>query len=226
MPINKPTAGAAKADAKETRRAGGSIIDAIRDLANVDWSIYWDVFALKFLTDFSIGAFHNNYSIKLQEKFSVTPKIAGYTISFQSFVAALAGMFVGRVNNGFYKDDTDYSKRNLHGYAAMTIILLGIGITHSLGIFLLWSMLLSTTLLFMRIVSTEMLISRCSDNQRGSVLGTGNSISNMARLVTPLMAGFVEDTWGSNSANILAATSATCGILVTFWIQKRHLKNS
>ena len=176
--------------------------------------------------DFSTGAFVNNYSIKIQEKFDITPKTAGYTISFQSFIGVFAGFFVDYVTERFYRDDVNYKKRNFHGYGLMTIGYLGIATTHSLTVFMGWSILVKSAQSFLRIVLTEMLIRRCPANQKGSLIGTGNSVSNTARLITPLFTGFVVDSWGTNGANVLAASAAILGTLVTFRLREDHQKSS
>lgn len=221
-----PSQRPAKIGEAERRKKGGSIMQAIRDLASVDWLIYWDIFALKFLIDFSIGAFHNNYSLKIREKFNLSPKMAGYTISLQSFVGVLAGLMVDRVNQRFYSQDMFCIKRNSHGYALMIVAYMGIAATEHISVFMVWSMLLRSIHMFLRIVMTEMTIRRCPPSQKGSIIGSSNSISNIARLMTPLITGYVEDLWGPNSSNLLAAGAATCGLLIPLTFRQQRQKTS
>ncbi|XP_043270979.1 major facilitator superfamily domain-containing protein 9-like [Venturia canescens] len=226
LPTPKSSMNSTATREAEKRKQEGSIMQAIRDLASVDWPIYWDIFALKFLMDFSTGAFHNNYSLKLRERFDLTPKAAGYTISLQSFVGVLAGLMVDKVNQRFYKQDHFYTERNLHGYTLMVIAYLGIAASQHISIFMVWSMLLRSIHMFLRIVMTEMTIRRCPPSQKGSIIGSSNSISNIARLMTPLITGYIEDLWGPNSSNLLAAAAATFGLLVPMTFRHQQQKIS
>ncbi|XP_057326857.1 major facilitator superfamily domain-containing protein 9-like [Microplitis mediator] len=209
---------------KKPKSLREEISEAIRSLAEVNWRLFGQVFTLKFILDMSAGVYHSNYSIKIQERFSITPKISGYTIAFQSFVGVITGLFVAKINDKLYKTDVDYKKRNIHGFILMAIGYLGIYFATSLSVFLLWTVVLKTSHMFMRIILTDMLMRKCPSSQTGSIAGTSNSVSNFARLITPIIAGIFEDTWGTNSANFLAAVIASIGILVSLNIKNNHSK--
>lgn len=173
----------------------------------------------------SAGLYHSNYNLKIQERFDITPKISGYTIAFQSFVGVITGLFVAKINDKLYNSDVDYKKRNMHGYILMVVGYLGIYFASSLRVFLLWTVVLKTSHMFLRIILTDMLMRKCPPSQTGSVAGTSNSVSNLARLVTPVVAGVFEDTWGTNSANFLAALVASIGIFIALGISRSHPKS-
>ncbi|KAG8037516.1 hypothetical protein G9C98_005726 [Cotesia typhae] len=201
------------------------ITEAVHSLADVNWRLFGQVFALKFVLDMSAGLYHSNYNLKIQERFNITPKISGYTIAFQSFVGVITGLFVTKINDKLYNSDADYKKRNMHGYILMVVGYLGIYFASSLRVFLLWTVVLKTSHMFLRIILTDMLMRKCPPSQTGSVVGTSNSVSNLARLVTPVVAGVFEDTWETNSANFLAALVASIGIFIALGISRSHPKS-
>ncbi|CAG5108807.1 Similar to MFSD9: Major facilitator superfamily domain-containing protein 9 (Homo sapiens) [Cotesia congregata] len=217
--------GQQKKDEHRSKSLRQEITEAIRSLADVNWRLFGQVFALKFILDMSAGLYHSNYNLKIQERFGITPKISGYTIAFQSFVGVITGLFVAKINDKLYNSDVDYKKRNMHGYILMVVGYLGIYFASSLRVFLLWTVILKTSHMFLRIILTDMLMRKCPPSQTGSVAGTSNSVSNLARLITPVVAGVFEDTWGTNSANFLAALVASIGIFIALGISRSHPKS-
>ncbi|XP_034943816.1 major facilitator superfamily domain-containing protein 9-like [Chelonus insularis] len=213
-------------DQSETKSDSVGIIDAIKNLMNIKWLMFGEIFLLKFMLDMSTGIYHSNYNLKIQEKFDLSPKLSGYTIAFQSLVGVLTGIFVEDINNKLYKNDENYCKRNLHGFLFMSIAYLGIYFASHLSVFLFWTVILKTSHMFLRIILTDMLMRKCPTNHTGSVTGTANSVSNLARLVTPLLAGLVEDMWEKNSTNFLAAVISTIGVGISFSIKSTDLRKN
>ncbi|KAK0178869.1 hypothetical protein PV327_007712 [Microctonus hyperodae] len=205
---------------KKVKSLKENIVEVVRSLSDVNWFTFGKIFALKFILDMSAGLFHSNYNLKLQNRFDISPKLSGYTIAFQSFIGVITGIFIDYINNKFYKNDVNYRRRNIHGFMFTSIAYLGIFFTTHLTIFLLWTTILTSGRMFLRIILTDMLMKKCPPSQTGSIAGSANSISNLARLITPLTAGFFEDYWGINSVNFLAAIVATIGIIVSWNIER------
>ncbi|XP_012254263.2 major facilitator superfamily domain-containing protein 9 [Athalia rosae] len=190
------------------------MICAVRDLADIDWAMYWDIFALKFLMGISQAIFFSNYFLNVQETYNVSPKWTGYTISFQGIVGASAGLLAGWVDQKLYKNDLSFRQRNLHGFIIMAVAYTGLLFSPTLFLFMLWTIPLRASCAILRIVGTDMILKRGSATQRGSLVGTGNSISNIARLVAPLLAGFMGDLYGTNTSALLSTIISVLGIIL------------
>ncbi|XP_015590268.1 major facilitator superfamily domain-containing protein 9 [Cephus cinctus] len=202
-----------------------NVIKAIRNLTNVDWLTYWDVFILKFLLAIAFSVFISNYTLRIQEKYDVTPKWVGYTISLQGLFGTLAGFTTGWIDRKFYQNDLDYKRRNAHGFAIMTICFLGNITASNLTIFMLWMIPLRISTSFLRVIETNMILKRCLPSQRGSILGAMHSMTNVARLVAPLLAGIMDDYYGSNGASFVAAILTIIGIPIAMRVKHIEYKD-
>lgn len=174
----------------------------------------------------SAGAFHSNYNIKVQERFDISPKYTGYTIAFPNFVGVISALLIGKINDKYYSTDITYRRRNLHGFFFMCLSYIGVSFSNNLSGFIFWAIILRISHMVLRIILTDMLMRKCPSWQTGSIAGVSNSVSNLARLVTPLTVGIVEDSWGTNSGNLLAALAAAIGIFISLKIEQTHPKNS
>ncbi|XP_046616063.1 major facilitator superfamily domain-containing protein 9-like isoform X1 [Neodiprion virginianus] len=192
----------------------------VRHLVNVDWIIYGDVFALKFLMAVSNAIFTSNYFANVQETYNISPRWAGYTISFQGLIASLAGLLAGWIDQKFYKNDLTFQQRNLHGFIIITISYVGLFTAPTLHLFMLSIVPLTAASSLVRIVGMDMVLKRCSPTQRGSLVGTSNSISNIARFVAPLLAGLMGDLYGTRSATLLCILLSSLGIIVSLMVRQ------
>lgn len=196
------------------------ILHAVRHLASVDWPTYWDIFALKFLLAISQATFTANYFVNVQETFNVSPKWAGYTISFQGLVSASASLLAGWVDEKLYKNDSTFRQRNFHGFLVLSLSFMGLFFSPSLALFMFWIIPFRASTSLLRIAGTDMVLKRCAPTQRGSLVGTGNSITNIARLVAPLLAGIMGDLYGTRSSILLSIIMSTFGMIISMMIKR------
>ncbi|XP_067010305.2 major facilitator superfamily domain-containing protein 9 isoform X2 [Anabrus simplex] len=188
----------------------GEVKKTARLLLEVDWSVYWDVFALKFLLGFSQAFFYTNYSLAIQEKFQVSPKWIGYTISFQGMIGAFSGFLVGWFNK-FYQMDSTFTLRSLHGFLLLVLAYCAVSSAPTLGVFVLSLVPLSVSSSFLRIIGLECVLQRTPLDKRGSVVGSSNSISSIARLVAPLCSGAIHDVAGYFGVSLVSILTASSG---------------
>lgn len=193
---------------------------AFYHLAHVDWSMYWDIFTLKFLLSVSQTMFVSNYFINIQETFDVSPRWAAYTISLQGLIAASVGLLTGWVDRNLYKNDTSFKQRNLHGFTAMAVSYTGLLLAPTLSIFMLWIIPLTSCSALLRIAGIDMVLTRCHPTQRGSLVGATNSIASIARLISPLLAGVMGDLYGTRSTMLLSVLMSVLGITLSLTIKR------
>ncbi|XP_046740592.1 major facilitator superfamily domain-containing protein 9-like isoform X2 [Diprion similis] len=209
----------ASLDKKQYLSLRQQMLSVVRHLVNVDWTIYGDIFALKFLMAVSLATFTSNYFANVQETYNISPRWAGYTISFQGLIGSSAGLLAGWVDQKLYKNDLSFKQRNLHGFIIMTISYVGLFTAPTLHFFMLSIVPLRAASSLLRIVEMDMVLRRCPPTQRGSLVGTSNSISNIARLVAPVLAGFMGDMYGTRSAILLSTVLTVLGIIVSLMVR-------
>ena len=192
-----------------------NFIAALYELASINWPIFWDIFLMKFVTSMAKDSFINNYSIKIRERFQVSPKWVGYSLSLQGFSAAVAGLSMGYINKFLYKEKEDFERHSTKIHVFVTFIFLALLFTTKVQLFVLFGMALTFFNMILRVKESEMLFQRCPPSQRGSLVGMGTSITNIARMLAPLVVGIAEDFYGIGSGITLAVIMSIIAILVS-----------
>lgn len=191
-----------------------NLIKAIYGLGNINWQQYWDLFLVKFLTSVAKDSYVNNYSIKVRERFQVSPKVIGYSLSLQGFSAAIAGLTMGYSNKLLFKNN-DSEKHSTKIHIFVSLCYLAVALTTKVQFFVIFGMMLTFANMILRVRESEMLFERCLESQRGSLVGMGTSITNIARMVTPLIVGIVEDFYDVGSGIILGLIISILAIVVS-----------
>lgn len=193
------------------------------DLLNIEWRRFWDSFLLKFILGICVSSFFSNYYVFVEERFSISPKYIGYTISFQGLVSAASGLLIG-IFNRFYDKTCSYYLKIYHCFFLLSIAFLGVYLSFNIFAFILFLLPLSCSATLIRALSTELLLMRSSANHRGSLMGASNSISSSARMVAPLLTGFFQDFFTSSSILIFAFLLSLFGALISTRLNSNSLK--
>lgn len=201
------------------------IFQALTHLWNVNWSVYWDVFTLKFLLGFAQAVHYQNFSLILKDEYGITPSGIGYTISFQGLVGATTGFLTGWLGR-FYKNDSNHALRMLHGFGILALSFVFLSLAPNLTFFLICLIPLSASSSLLRIVTSEVVLRRTESDQRGSLIGSGQSMSSVARLIAPFCSGLAYDVFGSYGISVLrtAVTTAAVALCTILCLRQRKEK--
>ena len=192
-----------------------NFVEALYGLASVNWPLYWDIFLMKFVTSMAKDFNINNYSIKVRERFQVSAKYVGYSLSMQGFSAAVTGLSMGYINKFVYKDKEEFESHSTGIHCFETFCYLALMLTSQVELFVFFGMMLTIASMILRIRDTEMLFERCPSSQRGSLVGMMTSTTNVARMLAPLVIGIAEDFYGINSGVTLAMFMSIIAIVVS-----------
>lgn len=201
------------------------IIKVITDLTEVNWRSYWSLFTTKYFHAQAVSIYFYNYSTVLREQYEISQKVIGYTIAFQSCVGTISSFLTGWINKTFYKNDITHSKKYFYGFIIMTVAFALLCTTNNMYSFLICLIPLAISNSFLRIVETEILLAK-SENERGSLVGTSNSLSSLARLAAPLCSGLLGDILGQGSVMYLSVILSFFGMIVAGFIstkRKQHI---
>ena len=207
--------------------ASSDIFQALTNLWNVNWPVYWDVFTLKFLLGFAQAVHYQNFSLILKEEYGIAPSGIGYTISFQGLVGATVGFLTGWMGR-FSKQDNDHALRMLHGFGVLALSFVFLSFAPNLTFFIICLIPLSASSSLLRIVTSEVILQRTECDQRGSLIGSGQSMSSVARLIAPFCSGLAYDMFGFYGIALLrmavaAVAVALCTILCMHQRKKKLL---
>ncbi|XP_041930223.1 major facilitator superfamily domain-containing protein 9 [Alosa sapidissima] len=188
-----------------------SMVARIRHVASSDM---WDVFLVRLLMAVAIMLYYSNFSLAMEERFQLKPKVTGYLISYSSMLGALAGCLVGPVTQ-------------LYGQDMSALLLHSTVLTGSL-IFLyatapsVWQVLLTSTFFAIsttigRTCITDLELRRGAGGPRasGTLIGAGQSVTAVGRVLAPLLSGLAQELspCGPPSLGVVLAMAAV-GLLM------------
>lgn len=173
----------------------------------------WDLFLVRLLMAIAIMLYYSNFSLAMEERFSLKPKVTGYLISYSSTLGALAGFLVGPVTQ-------------LYGNNMPALLLHSTVLTCSL-IFLyaaapnVWQVLLSSTFFAIsttigRTCITDLELQRGGVQASGTLIGAGQSVTAVGRVLAPLLSGLTQEfsPCGPPSLGVVLALAAVGLLLI------------
>lgn len=173
----------------------------------------WDLFLVRLLMAIAIMLYYSNFSLAMEERFSLKPKMTGYLISYSSTLGALAGFLVGPV--------TQLYRNNMPALLLHSTVL-----TCSL-IFLyaaapsVWQVLLTSTFFAIsttigRTCITDLELQRGGVQASGTLIGAGQSVTAVGRVLAPLLSGLAQEfsPCGPPSLGVVLALAAVGLLLI------------
>ncbi|XP_059056688.1 major facilitator superfamily domain-containing protein 9-like isoform X2 [Achroia grisella] len=200
-----------------------NIKQSVKELYSVNWSDYWDIFLFKALIGFAMGVYYSNYAVYLKTQYLLTPKYMGYIISFQGVIGSIASFFIGYINT-FYISDIDYSLRNLHVFALLSVSLAGLIISFNVYTYVIWLVPLAVGNAIGRLVTLEMILKRSHGDHRGTLIGASNSIRSLSGVVAPMVAGFIGEYFGVTYVIYASFTATVVGLTMSYRYRNKRLK--
>lgn len=186
----------------------------------------WDVFLVRLLMALAIMLYYSNFSLAMEERFLLKPKITGYLISYSSMLGALAGFLVGPVTK-------------LYGNNMSALLLHSTVLTCTL-IFLyatapnVWQVLLTSTFFAIsttigRTCITDLELQRGGAQASGTLIGAGQSVTAVGRVLAPLLSGLAQEfsPCGPPSLGVVLALLAVGLLLMRTpkWDSKTKVKD-
>lgn len=198
-----------------------SLKQSVDEILSVDWKNYWEPFLYKVLVGFCMGVYFSSYSMLLKTKYGLSPKYIGYTISLQGTVVTAVSFLISYINV-FYKNDKDYSLRTTHTFIAMSISLIGFLSTSSIYMFLFWLIPFSICNAVMRLITLEIVLMKCDDKHRGTLIGASSSMRSLSGVVAPMVAGFVGHYLGTGYILYASLFTALLGTIISAFRKMRR----
>ncbi|XP_008294620.1 major facilitator superfamily domain-containing protein 9 [Stegastes partitus] len=195
---------------KPAWRQLSSVGSKIHTVASSDM---WDLFLVRLLMAIAIMLYYSNFSLAMEERFLLKPKVTGYLISYSSTLGALAGFLVGPVTQ-------------LYGNNMPALLLHSTVLTCSL-IFLyatapsVWQVLLTSTFFAIsttigRTCITDLELQRGGVQASGTLIGAGQSVTAVGRVLAPLLSGLAQEfsPCGPPSLGVVLALAAVGLLLI------------
>lgn len=194
---------------------------AIKNLSNINWPKYWDLFSIKLAIDFVLNIFQFSWGIILTEKYGLAPKHMSYIFASMMVLSIGIAVNMERIKKLIYKTDISGFNRLSHAIILFIISFLGFGLSSSLGPFILFliPMVLGRSLYESTI--TEMLLLRASPEEKGSVMGTFDNTMALGGLIAPITSGIISSVLGDSGTFISCTIPLMLGGII---IRKSNIK--
>lgn len=173
----------------------------------------WDLFLVRLFMAIAIMLYYSNFSLAMEERFLLKPKVTGYLISYSSTLGALAGFLVGPVTQ-------------LYGNNMPVLLLHSSILTCSLILLYaaapsVWQVLLSSTFFAIsttigRTCITDLELQRGGVQASGTLIGAGQSVTSVGRIAAPLLSGLAQEfsPCGPPSMGVILAFAAVVLLLI------------
>lgn len=152
------------------------------------WKNHWDLLIIRFFLSFSVLMYRSNLSLLLLENFNLTNTSIGYIISFQGIVSSISGFFVG-VICGLFPNN---SKLLLYTSILQAVALCGLTFAPSIWLLLAFFIPLGASNSISRVCITSITVNRCHKLEIGTMIGISQSVTSIARMLSPFSAGVVH----------------------------------
>ncbi|XP_030199931.1 major facilitator superfamily domain-containing protein 9 isoform X1 [Gadus morhua] len=191
-----------------------SVVSRIRLVATSDM---WDLFLVRLLMAIGIMLYYSNFTLAMEERFSIKPKVTGYLISYSSTLGALAGCLVGPVTALYGKD---MPALLLHSTVLTCGLIFLYAAAPSVGQVVVSSTFFAISTTIGRTCITDLELQRGGLQASGTLIGAGQSVTAVGRILAPLLSGLAQEVspCGPPSLGVLLALSAA--ILLMFRIPK------
>ncbi|XP_013139116.1 PREDICTED: quinolone resistance protein NorA-like [Papilio polytes] len=193
---------------------------SVVELSKIPWAEYWDVFLLKALISFAMAVYFSNYSLYLKTIYELSPKYIGYVISIQGVISSVSSFFIGYINK-FYSYDIDYSVRNLHMFILVGVSLTGMILATNVYMFIVCLLPLAVGSAVGRLVSLEMVLTRCKGKHRGTLIGATNSVTSLSGVVAPMVAGFIGQYFGVAYGLYASLFATLLGVALSYQYKRK-----
>lgn len=199
-----------------------SVGSKIRIVASSDM---WDLFLVRLLMAIAIMLYYSNFSLAMEERFSLKPKVTGYLISYSSTLGALSGFLVGPVTQLY---GNNMSALLLHSTVLTCLLIFLYAAAPSV-----WQVLLSSTFFAIsttigRTCITDLELQQGGVRDSGTLIGAGQSVTSVGRIVAPLLSGLTQEfsPCGPPSLGVILALAAVGLLLIRVptWDRRRMTK--
>lgn len=197
----------------KVQNSNASVIEQVKltcmKLISIKWEKHYPVFLVRFLIGVSVFMFFSNYTSYMKETFEMSPSTIGYTVSFQGFISAAAGFAFKYVHIA-----ESSIVRCYYLLILLSISFFFLTFVHSFSLFMFFLVPLFVSHSLLRVVTIEMVFENSDSSERGSLNGAFNSVMSVAKLITPLISGFVIDSYGYKA--VLFISFLLCGLAAIF----------
>ena len=183
------------------------LVSSVNIFKGIHWWVISDLIFLRFLLTFSTLIFRKNFPIFLDEHFGVGYKTLGQIFSFKGIAATIAAATCGYIS----KQYSDHSKQITHFALLMAVSIFLITVSPTVSLLVAFLIPLTVATSNLRICMLAVMLERGRADEKGAIIGLGNSISSFSRMLAPIIVGLTQEysTEATGYLSFILALTAT-----------------
>lgn len=201
-----------------TEVESASEVTSIRKIGSLGTML--DLLVLRFVMGFSMLVFRSNFMSMLEFHFNTSPKTNGYIMSYNGMVSGFSGLLIGSLADCYKHND---SKMMLHFSCLLTASILGITFSPNVYFVAAFITPLAVSSAVGRVCLTNLTFRRSREDEKGVVLGVGNSLLSFARMISPALGGVIQEVSPYAPGSVGATIAATGVLIMILFPPDRHM---
>ncbi|XP_030055412.1 major facilitator superfamily domain-containing protein 9 isoform X2 [Microcaecilia unicolor] len=191
-----------------------SVLKKIKNLACSDLS---DILLIRLLMALAILLYHSNFTLAVDERFGIKPKITGYIIGYSNIVGALAGFLLGPLTRLY---EHNVYTMLLHSSTVTFLLISLYAAASSVWIVIFCCTFLAFSTTVGRTCITDLELTVGGNRATGTLIGAGQSVTSIGRIIAPLLSGIVQEFSPCGPPSLGAALTLTAVLLMA--VNKSH----
>ena len=184
----------------------------LQSFRKTKWANLWDLFLFRFCMGLAVQLYRSNFAMILDYKYSASPKVTGYLISYSATVSTVTGFFAGRVPSFYTNDQTLL----LHTAVVQLLTITALALGPPLWILLMCLVPLSLAQSVASVCTVNLTLARGKGQEAGVLLGMRASVLSMARMISPAVGGIAQEVHMSGPATVAAVAAAIAVAILMF----------
>lgn len=173
-----------------------------------------NLIVLRFFLTFATLLFRENFTIFLEQRFSISYTAMGRILSFNGIVTTVAAATCGHVSWLY----SSIAKHVLHATVLLAFSILMATLAPNPVLMTVCLIPMGVATAHLRICVLSLMLMKGQEDQRGMIIGMGDSVASISRMVGPSVVGLLQE-WGvyaSGYAGSMLAGAAAMVIAVMF----------
>ncbi|MBN3281872.1 MFSD9 protein, partial [Polyodon spathula] len=166
------------------------VVSVLQKIRVVACSDMWDVFLVRLFMGVSVMLYYSNFALALEERFSLKPKVTGYLISYSSTLGALVGILIGPVTKLYHNN---MYLMLLHSSIFTCSLMFIYAVATTVWLVVLCSTFFAVSTTVGRTCITDLELRRGGTQASGTLIGAGQSVTAVGRVVAPLLSGLAQE---------------------------------
>ncbi|XP_076251252.1 major facilitator superfamily domain-containing protein 9-like isoform X2 [Rhynchophorus ferrugineus] len=199
-----------------TKKAVEEIKSAVLNIKSINWSRYWDIFALKGAYEVSMTILLSNLGMILVNEFDIKGRKMGYVFLFMSVFGIIGNILKLKLKKTFEKIP-DYTKI-IYGSVILSIAYTGISLVGSIYTFMIFMACLSMCKTYMDTIFNEIISTKTLESDKGKVISAFDNLNPLAFFVVPVLSGIFAELFGQR----LLIASANVPLSIVIFLSYRN----